>query len=593
MTDSPLRLLFPLLPLLVCATARCPSPCTCGLLDEDLLEGGPTEPRPGGVSVDCSGLGLTSVPPGLPEDAATLLLGSNELSDLFGQLPRLPRLAALDLSRNRVKQLGRGAVFKDLTRLAALNLSRNDFRTVFNGVFRGTPRLEVLDMRHGQVRFVEERVFEGLGRLRRLLLAHNQLNAIFPEWFAGLESLEELRLEDNRVSYVNGGAFCGLAGLRLLSLAGNRIRGVSDRAFDGLDNLTSLNLEDNQLSRVPSTAFQAARSMRVLRLGGNSFQQLHTGDFARLELLEEATVEDVAELEIIDRGAFRDLPNLKALHLHRNSRLQFVDPQAFIGVPNLRILSLHGGNLSALGEGAVEGFAKPLQISLHGNPLRCDCNVKWLHDIVVGRRNASRVSIQEADSLSCFDVSSGPTRTHSKIGDDHRVVPLHSLTSTTHSKKRDDHLVLNSLDAQTSGFHSKEAHTTGTYSKEVHQTTRTHSKISDNSPALNSLGAQGSQSKGGRAVPLISLAPSRIPTSCPPSLVGEPDATVHRKVGDSLVFQCRAHGLPAPTIRWTLPGGVELNHTSNEVRIRTGPGSLVSSSGDCLRYIGGLEDFRD
>lgn len=575
MTDSPLRFLFLLLPLLVRATApRCPTPCTCGPAKD-----------PPGVSVDCFGLGLASVPPGLPEDTTALLLGGNELRDLFGQLPRLPRLTQLDLSSNRVKQLGRGAVFRDLGRLAALNLSRNDFRTVFNGVFRGTPRLEVLDMRHGQVRFVEERVFEGLGRLKRLLLAHNQLNAVFPEWFVGLESLEELRLEDNRVSYVNGGAFCGLASLRLLSLAGNRIRGVSDRAFDGLGNLTSLNLEDNQLSLVPSTAFQAARSMRVLRLGGNSFPQLRTGDFARLEFLEEATVEDIAELEIIDRGAFRDLPSLKALHLHRNSRLQFVDPEAFIDVPNLRILSLHEGNLKALGEGAVKGFAKPLQISLHGNPLRCDCNVKWLHEIVVGKRNASRVSIQEADSLSCFDESglNSPetTGTNSKIGDDHRVVALNSLTST-HSKKNDDHLVLNSLEAQTPGFHSKEAHTTGTYSKDVHQTSRTHSKVSDDSLVLNSLeAAQGAHSKGGRAVPLISLVPSRIPSSCPPSLVGEPDAAVHRKVGDSLVFQCRAHGLPAPTIRWTGPGGAVLNHTSDDVRIRTGPGSLVSNSGDC------------
>lgn len=582
MTDLPLQLclLFFLL-LLIYAAAHCPTPCTCGTATDSNKELSGSTNDTKGTSVDCSGTGLTTVPLGIPEDTTALLLGANDLTDLFGQLPGpFPQLAAIDLSRNRIKQLGRGTVFKDLTRLQELNLSRNDFRTVFNGVFRGTPRLEVLDMRHGQVRFVEERVFEGLGQLKRLLLAHNQLNAVFPEWFAGLESLGELRLEDNRISYINGGAFCGLTGLRILSLAGNRIRGVSEKAFDGLSNLTSLNLEDNQLSRVPSIAFRAAKSMKVLRLGGNSFPQLHTGDFVRLELLEEASVENIAELELIDRGAFQDMPNLKALHLHRNSRLQFVDSQAFINVPNLRILSLHGGNLIALSGETVKGFTKSLQISLHGNPLVCDCNVKWLHEIVARTNNSSpKVSIQEPNSLSCrplddmlvnslqaqtpgshskshpiMPVNSLTTSTHSKIHDDPLVVPLNRLTSVSHSKKRYDHLVMNSLESQTTVAHTKEVQRTGPLSKQV------------------------------LAVPLSSLTPSQIPANCSPSLVGESNATLHKKVGDSHVFQCRAHGLPVPSIHWILPNGTVLDQTSNDVRVRTGPGSLVSCSKDYLRF---------
>ncbi|CAL1293377.1 unnamed protein product [Larinioides sclopetarius] len=374
-----LFLLLLLLSLLLSLLASCPPPCSC-------------VPGPEGSTVNCSGLHLERVPQGLPADASSLLLRGNNLTDLFGQLPPLPSLLHLDLSHNQLKQLGRGLIFHNFSRLEVLDLSHNDFRTVFNGVFRGIHRLHTLLMMHVQIKFIEEHVFDGLTNLRKLHLSHNHLNAIFPEWFRELPQLEELHLENNHISYVNNGCFSSLHSLLILSLNGNRIRGVSDGAFDGLHNLTALYLEDNQLSKVPSVSMRAIRQLRVLRLGGNFFPQLHTGDFVRLNL-EECFVENIAGLTLIDRGAFWDLPYLKTLHLHHNAQLQFVDEQAFINVPNLRILSLHGNNLSALSKEVVKSFRKPLQISLHQNPLVCDCNIRWISEILRGGDNATEIKI--------------------------------------------------------------------------------------------------------------------------------------------------------------------------------------------------------
>ncbi|GIY99717.1 hypothetical protein CEXT_779571 [Caerostris extrusa] len=59
-----------LLLLLPPAALPCPAPCACE----------------GGV-VDCAGQRLGQVPRDVPSDATTLLLGSNNLTDLWGQLP--------------------------------------------------------------------------------------------------------------------------------------------------------------------------------------------------------------------------------------------------------------------------------------------------------------------------------------------------------------------------------------------------------------------------------------------------------------------------------------------------------------------------
>lgn len=57
-------------------------------------------------TVNCSNKKLSSVPRGIPFDTETLLLSNNELTDLHEQLPQLDQLLHLDLSRNKLKQLG-------------------------------------------------------------------------------------------------------------------------------------------------------------------------------------------------------------------------------------------------------------------------------------------------------------------------------------------------------------------------------------------------------------------------------------------------------------------------------------------------------
>lgn len=351
-------------------------------------------------TVNCTNAGLKKIPSDIQLSTQCLLLGYNHLTDLYDQLfPVLSQLKELDLSFNQIKQLGRGMILQNFTELRSLDLSYNDFRNLLDGVFRGLHRLEILIITHVQIKFIAEHVFDGLTNLKHLNLIGNQLHAIFPEWFVDLDRLEYLYLDDNYITYLNSGSFAFLKNLLNLSLSHNRIKGISHHAFDGLENLTVLNLSYNQLVKIPSASFQPIKHIRTLHLSGNSFSEIQTGDFVQV-LFEHLSLDNISDLWLIDRGSFWDLVNLRVIKLHNNRQLQYIDPEAFINVTNIEKLYLHNNNLSALSEELMTSFRGNTEITLYDNPLLCDCNVNWIHQIINGK-NKSSIKFTESEKLTC------------------------------------------------------------------------------------------------------------------------------------------------------------------------------------------------
>ncbi|KAM6396069.1 platelet glycoprotein Ib alpha chain [Rhynochetos jubatus] len=179
------------------------------------------------LEVNCTGQGLSVVPPDLPADTGILLLSTNHLESLSTDtFLALTKLQDLDLSDNRLVSLH---TTSPLLSLKELILSRN--------VLEAVPALH------------------GLPRLTRLAMAHNSL-----------ETLAQ-------------GAFRAVPYLQDLDLRGNRLRTLPQEAFAGLRTLKDLDLSDNLLEELPKELLQDLQMLETLWLSGNQLRTLPTGFF--------------------------------------------------------------------------------------------------------------------------------------------------------------------------------------------------------------------------------------------------------------------------------------------------------------------------
>ncbi|KAL0615418.1 Leucine-rich repeat and transmembrane domain-containing protein 2 [Plecturocebus cupreus] len=164
------------------ALPTCPFSCKC---DSRSLE------------VDCSGLGLTAVPPDVPGATRTLLLLNNKLSALpswaFANLSSLQRL---DLSNNFLDQLPH-SIFGDLTNLTELQLRNNSIRTLDRDLLRHSPLLRHLDLSINGLAQLPPGLFDGLLALRSLSLRSNRLQNLDRLTFEPLANLQLLQVGDN------------------------------------------------------------------------------------------------------------------------------------------------------------------------------------------------------------------------------------------------------------------------------------------------------------------------------------------------------------------------------------------------------------
>lgn len=169
----------------VCAAEAlpiCPFSCKCDSRSQE---------------VDCSGLGLTEVPPDLPAATRTLLLLNNKLTTLpswaFANLSSLQRL---DLSNNFLDQLPR-SVFGDLSNLTELQLRNNSIRTLDRDLLQHSPALRHLDLSINGLAQLPPGLFDGLPALRSLSLRSNRLQNLDRLTFEPLASLQLLQVGDN------------------------------------------------------------------------------------------------------------------------------------------------------------------------------------------------------------------------------------------------------------------------------------------------------------------------------------------------------------------------------------------------------------
>ncbi|XP_054163831.1 leucine-rich repeat neuronal protein 1-like [Oppia nitens] len=403
-------------------------------------------------------------------------------------------------------------------------------------------------------------------RLQELYLSHNQINHLGRgQTFANLTHLKLLDISHNKFRTLFADVFRGLKRLEILDLSNGHIKYIDEHAFDGLDMLKELNIENNQLSSIYLELFQSILNLSVLNVGGNSISHL-TG------------------------GIFASLTGLRKLVFSRN-RIISINDNAFVGLELLEELYLNDNHLIRVPSTALQSLKRLITINIDTNPLEQLSTGDFVHIPV------NHISVANCKQLVLIDkgafwdlpninniiLHSNPNLQYIDSQAFLGLPLLHSLQLHDCGLKTFQHDIIDYVfnDQQFHPKHKLKVTFDGNpilcdcniqylYQCLKHPNS---SKIE----LIDGKNLQCFQPKSLSEIKLIELTDNLIPQECTPKIVtiGKANVTIHKKIGDRHVFQCKALGLPVPKIIWVLPNGDVLNETSNQIHIQLKtPGSL-------------------
>lgn len=168
--------------LLLPGVGSCPMKCLC---------------HPSSNSVDCSGQGLSKVPPDLPPWTVTLLLQDNRIH-------WLPALA-----------------FQSVSLLSTLNLSNNSLSNLAAEAFYGLPHLRVLNVTQNSLLSIESSFAHALPGLRELDLSSNSLRILPTSLGKPWENLTVFAVQQNHLLHLDRELLEAMPKVRLVLLKDN------------------------------------------------------------------------------------------------------------------------------------------------------------------------------------------------------------------------------------------------------------------------------------------------------------------------------------------------------------------------------------
>ncbi|XP_069499971.1 asporin [Ambystoma mexicanum] len=239
--------------------------------------------------VQCSDLGLTSIPNKIPSDTRLL-----------------------DLQNNKIKEVKENDL-KGLTSLSALFLNNNKLSKV------------------------HPKAFQDIKKLKRLYLSHNQLTEV-PAKLP--KSLAELRIHDNRVKKVQKEAFKGMHFLHVLEMSANPLdnAGIEPGAFEGM-TVFHVRIAEAKLTSIPK---ELPSSIYELHLDHNKISAVELEDFIRYKDLQRLGL-GYNKIKEIENGSLANTPNLREIHLE-NNKLKKVPP-GLSDLKYLQVVYLHANSI--------------------------------------------------------------------------------------------------------------------------------------------------------------------------------------------------------------------------------------------------------
>lgn len=377
----------------------CPNVCKC---EDEVLR------------ANCSGSGIEVVPIQLNPDLHVMDLSRNKITQLHYAFTFYANLRTLDVSKNRIKNVGSGN-FKTQTVLSFLNLSSNSIDVLAKDTFEGLRELSQLDLSNNRLESINQYAFKELHNLAVLRLNGNQLDYFEDDTFKSTPKLAALYIDDNSFIEIPS-SLSDLVGLKILSMSRNLIEVIEDdkvpnlhelhtlilvqnlifeiqpTGFENIPKLDHLDLSDNNLTVLPTAQLTKLTRLTNLKLNGNSFRYIPPVAFRGLFHLKYLMLNRLEFLTFIDARAFVDNINLEKVSLDYNYNIKSLPTRLFHGNPKLRYVSVRYNSIKFL---VASHF--PLdqlaELRVGGNPLDCNCSMGWLWKILHESDQQSRINI--------------------------------------------------------------------------------------------------------------------------------------------------------------------------------------------------------
>ncbi|KAM6916623.1 slit homolog 1a isoform 2-T2 [Xenentodon cancila] len=370
--------------LIIGNASACPALCTCS-----------------GVTVDCHGLGLKTMPRNIPRNTERLELNGNNLTRITkSDFAGLKYLRVLQLMENQITVIERGA-FDDMKELERLRLNRNQLQQLPELLFQKNPALSRLDLSENFIQSIPRKAFRGATDIKNLQLDKNHISCIEDGAFRALRGLEVLTLNNNNISSIPVSSFNHMPKLRTFRLHSNNLncdchlawlaQWLRQRPTIGLftqctspSELRGLNVAEVQKHEFSCTGNQESPSLQPCSTGGGSCPAMCTCSNnivdcrgKGLTAIPANLPESMAEIRLeqngiksIPPGAFSPYKKLRRIDLS-NNQISEIAPDAFQGLRSLNSLVLYGNKITDLPKGVFDGLYALQLLLLNANKIHC------------------------------------------------------------------------------------------------------------------------------------------------------------------------------------------------------------------------------
>ncbi|RXN15721.1 trophoblast glyco -like protein [Labeo rohita] len=242
------------------------------------------------------------------------------------------------------------------------------------------------------------------------------------------ENITELNVSGNDIWNLDNESFPRpLEHLTHLYASGSQVEQLDSMVFKNLPSLRLLDLSNNRISQFSVEAFPEDNKIDILNLSKSLYNHSYIGVFADLfkHSLTKVSHLDLSnnDLVLLPEGIFTSLSDLTVLDL-RNNSLVTIRNDTFWNLA-LQMLDLRDNALKVLHNVTLEKLSSipDLQVSLAGNPWRCDCNIEdmliWLerHQVVVDRLNLTCAGPAELKNVPLLHLEQSQLSCWSNAGD--------------------------------------------------------------------------------------------------------------------------------------------------------------------------------